>query len=55
MKDYLVTIPYEDFIDGVQAMADLDSIRAMLEKGGAYASDDILAVLGMPIKEETDA
>ena len=55
MKEHIIPVPYGDFIDGVQAMADLDSIRAMLEKGRAYASDDILAVLGMPIKEETDA
>lgn len=55
MKEHIIPVPYGDFIDGIQAMADLDSIRAMLEKGRAYASDDILAVLGMPIKEETDA
>lgn len=55
MKEHIIPVPYGDFIYAMQAMADLDSIRAMLEKGGAYASDDILAVLGMPIKEEEDA
>lgn len=55
MNEHIIPVPYGDFIDGIQAMTDLDNIRAMLEKGGAYASDGILAVLGMPIKEETDA
>ena len=55
MEEHLIYVPYGDFIDGIQAMADLDNIRAMIEKGGAYASDDILAVLGVLIKEETDA
>lgn len=55
MEERTVVVPYGDFVDGIQAMADLDSIRVMLEKGGAYASSDILAVLGMPIKEDKDA
>lgn len=54
MEEHLVAIPYGDFIDGIQAMADLDSVRAIIENGDGYASDSILAVLGIPIKEKKD-
>lgn len=47
MKEHCICVPYGDFVDGVQAMSDLDSIRALLKNGGAYASDDIYAVLGI--------
>ena len=51
MKEHVVPVPYGDFVDGMQAMADLDSIRAMIE-GGEYASSAILSVLGIPVKED---
>lgn len=52
MKEHLVKVPYGDFVDGIQAMADLDSIRALLKKGGEYASDGVYALLGI-VKSET--
>ena len=55
MKEHFVYVPYGDFVDGIQAMADLDSVRAIFENGDGYASDSILAVLGIPIKEKKDA
>lgn len=46
-KEIMVTVPYGDFVDGIQALADLNSIRAMLVNGKEYCSDAILAVLEM--------
>ena len=47
--DEKVYVPYGDFVDGVQAQADLDSIRAILTHGGGYCSDDIKAILGLEV------
>lgn len=55
MREHTIPVPYGDFVDGMQAMADLDSVRAIIENGDGYASDSILAVLGIPIKEKKDA
>lgn len=54
MKEHLVKVPYGDFVDGIQAMSDLDSIRALID-GGEYASSAILSVLGIPKKENINA
>lgn len=47
--DEKVYVPYGDFVDGVQAQADLDSIRAIVIHGGGYCSDDIKAILGLEV------
>ena len=49
-KDFTVTVPYGDFVDGMQALADLDFIRALITNGKEYCSDAIMAVLGMERK-----
>ena len=51
MEAIMISVPYGDFVDGVQARADLDSIRAMITEKRAYCSDSIMAILGLPIKE----
>lgn len=51
MEEIMISVPYGDFVDGVQACADLDSIRAMITEKQAYCSDSIMAILGLPIKE----
>lgn len=56
MEERTVVVPYDAFVDGVQAMADLDSIRALITTKAAYASDSILAILGLIVSaEEEDA
>ena len=56
MEERTVVVPYGDFVDGIQAMADLDSIRALITTEEAYASNSILAILGLVVStEEEDA
>lgn len=52
MEEKMIYVPYGDFVEGVMARADLDSIRAIVAKGTGYCSEDIRAVLGLP--EEKD-
>ena len=49
MEERTVTVNYGDFVDGMQAMADLDSIRALIKTKAGYASDSILAILGLDV------
>lgn len=53
--DEKVYVPYGDFVDGVQAQADLDSIRAIITHGGGYCSNDIKAILGLEVEERAVA
>lgn len=52
MEEKMIYVPYGDFVDGVMARADLDSIRAIITKGTGYCSEDIKAVLGLPAETE---
>ncbi len=47
MEDRIVTVPYEDFVDGMKAVADLDSIRVLITSGTAICLDDIKPILGL--------
>lgn len=49
-NEYMICVPYGDFMDGVHAIADLDSIRAMITDSGEYCSNAIKAVLGLVIE-----
>ena len=49
----MITVPYDDFICGVQALRILISARQMLNSGDAYASVGLKAILGI-IKEDGD-
>ena len=49
----MVTVPYDDFICGVQALRILISARQMLKSGDAFASVGLKAILGIK-KEEGD-
>ena len=49
----MVTVPYDDFICGVQALRILISARQMLKSGDAFASDGLKAILGIK-KEDGD-
>lgn len=52
MNEQMIYVPYGDFVDGVMARADLDSIRAIITEGKGFCSNDIMAVLGLPVKGE---
>ena len=54
MENLMITVPYGDFVDGQKAIADLESIRAILSNGIAYCSESILSVLGLPVKNERE-
>lgn len=49
--EIMVTVPLSTFIDGVTAAADLDSVRALVSECKEYCSDEIKAVLGIPVKK----
>lgn len=52
MEEKMIYVPYRDFVEGVMAKADLDSIRAIIINGNGYCSDDVKAVLGVPAEKE---
>ena len=49
----MITVPYDDFVCGIQALRILISARKMLESGDAYASVGLKAILGLK-KEDGD-
>ena len=49
----MITVPYDDFICGVQALRILISARQMLNSGDAYASVALKSILGIK-KEDGD-
>lgn len=51
MDEHLILVPYGDFIDGVKAMADLDSIRAIVSAESKYYSKEIKVILGLEVSE----
>ena len=55
MREHIIPVPYGDFVDGIQARADLDSIRALINTGAGYASESILAILGLDVSTEEEA
>lgn len=46
-EELMVTVPYDDFIYGLQALRILISARQMLKSGDAFASDGLKAILGI--------
>lgn len=52
-EEFVITVPYDDFICGVQALRILISARQMLNSGDAYASVALKAILGIK-KEDGD-
>ena len=55
MGEPMVNVPYEDFVDGINAMGALANIRAMIRNGSEQCSDAIMAVLGLPVKKDVVA
>lgn len=53
MNELMIKVPYVDFLQGVEANTDMESIRMLVKSGVGYCSDDIRAILGIPKKTET--
>lgn len=53
-EERMVLIPLSQFVYGITAQADLDSVRALVKYGGGYCSDDIKSVLGIEIITKDD-
>lgn len=51
-EELMVTVPYDDFIAGIEALRIIVSARQMLKSGDAFASVGLKAILG--IKKEDD-
>ena len=49
-EEFVIAVPYDDFVCGLQALRILISARQMLKSGDAYASVALKAILG--IKKE---
>ena len=49
----MITVPYDDFVCGIQALRILISARQMLNSGDAYAAIALKAILGIK-KEDGD-
>lgn len=49
----MITIPFNIFVDGVQAGATLRAISAMIVNGDVYCSDSIKTMLGIPVNKDT--
>ena len=52
-EELMITVPYDDFVCGIQALRILISARQMLNSGDAYASVGLKAILGIK-KEDGD-
>lgn len=50
-EELMVTVPYDDFICGLQALRILISARQMLKSGDAFASVGLKAILGIKTEE----
>lgn len=50
-EELMVTVPYDDFIRGLQALRILISARQMLKSGDAFASVGLKAILGIKTEE----
>lgn len=52
-EELMITVPYGDFVCGLQALRILISARQMLKSNDAYASPALKAILGIT-KEDGD-
>ena len=52
MENNMISVPLSDFVDGVKAQADLDSLRSLVSSCMEYCPDTIKAILGLPIKDK---
>ena len=50
-EELMITVPYDDFICGIQSSRILISARKMLESGDAFASVGLKAILGIKTED----
>ena len=50
-EELMITVPYDDFIFGLQALRILISARKMLKSGDAFASVGLKAILGIKTED----
>jgi hypothetical protein len=50
-EEFVIAVPYDDFVCGLQALRILISARQMLKSGDAFASDGLKAILGIKTEE----
>ena len=46
-EEMMITVPYDDFIVGIQALQKLIAIRRILKDKEGFVSGDIRAILGL--------
>lgn len=46
-EELMITVPYGDFVMGIEALRIIVSARQMLKTGDAFASVDLKAILGI--------
>lgn len=51
----MITVPYDDFVCGIQALQTLIAIRKILNEGEGFASGDIKSILGLDKEVNEDA
>lgn len=49
--ELIITVPYEDFVSGVQALQTIIAIRRILKEKEGYASGDIMTILELDKKK----
>ena len=50
-EELMITVPYDDFVCGIQALRILISARQMLNSGDAFASVGLKSILGIKTEE----
>lgn len=50
-EELMITVPYDDFVCGIQALRILISAKHMLKSGDAFASVGLKAILGIKTEE----
>lgn len=49
--ELMITVPYEDFVSGVQALQTIIAIRRILKEKEGFASGDIMTLLELDKKK----
>lgn len=49
--ELMITVPYDDFVSGVQALQTIIAIRRILKEKEGFASGDIMALLELDKKK----
>lgn len=50
--ELMITVPYDDFVNGVQALQTIVAIRRILKDKEGFASRDIESILGLAVEKK---